>query len=71
MILHPNSNKPYIKLLVMFKNGVKVAEKDITDMTGDQVWKEIKFQESLNRTWEYTTIKPYKWPEFKAEEVER
>lgn len=69
MILHSNSNKPYIKLLEMFKAGVKVAEIDITDMTGDEVWREIKMQEDQGRSWEYTTIKPYKWPSF-DEEVE-
>lgn len=63
-ILHPNSNKPYIKLLEMFEGHRKVAEIDITDMTGDEIWKILKIQEILNRTWEYTTIRSYNWPSF-------
>ena len=70
MILHPNSNKPNIKLLEMFEAGVKVAEIDITNMTGNQVWDAIKIQERQNRTWEYKTIRPYNWPSLdEGEEV--
>ena len=70
-ILHPNSNKPNIKLLEMFEGKTKCAEIDITNMTGKEIWAVVKIQERLNRTWEYTTIKPYNWPSFDGKEVEK
>lgn len=71
-ILHPNTTQPDIKLLEMFKDGIKVAECDITNMTGDEVWEILKWQEMQDRTWTYKTIKPYNWPRFDAgKEVER
>ena len=71
MILHPNSNKPDIKLLEMFES-VKCAEIDITNMTFDEIWDAIKTQEKQGRTWQYKIIKPYNWPSFEGgKEVER
>lgn len=71
MILHPNTNKPDIRLLESYKNSKKQAEIDITDMTAAQVCKEIEMQEDQGRTIKYRTIKPYNWPQFDGEEVER
>ncbi len=72
MILHPNSSsKPNVRLLEMFEGRTKVAELDIGTMTTDEIWRVLKIQDTLNRTWKYTTIKPYNWPSFdEGEEVQ-
>ena len=43
-----------ITLLVAFKDGCKVGEADITDLTAKQVAHEILIQEKQGRTWGYS-----------------
>ena len=61
-------------LLIGFEEGVKCAEVPIDDMPNGELKIILDHWDNIGRTYEYHLeerfIKPYKWPEFKAEEVE-
>lgn len=51
-------------LLEMFADNGKVAECDISHMTGDQVQAIVALQDGMGRTCRQRTIKNFKYPEF-------
>ena len=62
-------------LLVGFEDNVKCAEVPIDEMSNEELKIILDHWDEIGRTHEYHLeekfIKPYNWPEFKAEEVER
>ncbi len=49
-----------ITIMAMFKNGRKVADQDISDMTWQELKQAIEEQEMQDREWTYKTIScPY------------
>lgn len=51
-------NAPQGKIILMeiFKDGKKMAEQDISDLTPREMKREIEYQEDIGRTWSYKTV---------------
>lgn len=52
-----NIPKDKLLLMEMFKNGKKIAERDLSDMTCQKLKVAIQQQEMQGRTWTCKTIK--------------
>ena len=59
-----NTPAGQITIMAMFKNGRKVAEQDISDMTCQELKQAIEEQEMQGRAWSYRTISLPPYAEF-------
>lgn len=57
------TSKAPVKLLEVSENGRAIGWCNITHMTEDQIKALIALQDGMGRTWNYKTLKPYKYPD--------